>query len=103
MWFRSRSASMSTVRISSDSSGVSRCFTWRTYEITRGAWQLVAAKARANSADRALGNSRQIASNYSTLAPIRMRLGDVKGFEVRLIECAGSEALGAADDQVDDL
>ena len=48
-------------------------------------------------------NTRQIASSFSTLAPIRMRLGDVDGPDVRFVECAPDEALEVADDQVDVL
>src|SRR4051794_22725748 len=50
-----------------------------------------------------LRNTRQIASSFSTLAPSRMRLGDVEGPEVRFVECTAYEALDAAEDQVDVL
>jgi hypothetical protein len=53
--------------------------------------------------DQNLRNTRQIASSFSTLAPIRMRLGDVDGPEVRFVECDAGEALAMADDQVDVL
>ena len=53
--------------------------------------------------DLNLRNTRQIASSFSTLAPIRMRLGDVDGPDVRFVECAPDEALEVADDQVDVL
>jgi nuclease-like protein/UvrD-like helicase family protein len=50
-----------------------------------------------------LRNTRQIASSFSTLAPIRMRLGDVDGPDVRFVECPCDVALDVADDQVDVL
>lgn len=50
-----------------------------------------------------LRNTRQIAGSFSTLAPIRMRLGDVDGPAVRFVECAAGEALEVAEDQVDVL
>lgn len=53
--------------------------------------------------DQNLRNTRPIASCFSTLAPIRMRLGSAEGPAVRFVECAPSEALEAADDQVDVL
>jgi hypothetical protein len=53
--------------------------------------------------DHNLRNTRQIANSFSSLTPIRMRLGDVEGPEVRLVECTWKEALDRADDAVDDL
>ena len=53
--------------------------------------------------DHNLRNTRQIAQSFSTLTPIRMRLGEVDGPEVRLVECRPQEALGVADDMVDAL
>jgi hypothetical protein len=53
--------------------------------------------------DQNLRNTRQIASSFSTLAPIRMRLGDVEGPDVRFVECAAADALDVAEDQVDVL
>ena len=53
--------------------------------------------------DQNLRNTRQIASSFSTLAPIRMRLGDVDGPEVRFVECLPGDALEQADDAVDKL
>ena len=37
--------------------------------------------------DQNLRNTRQIAASFSTLAPIRMRLGDVDGPEITFVEC----------------
>jgi hypothetical protein len=53
--------------------------------------------------DQNLRNTRQIAETFSTLAPIRMRLGGVDGPDVVFHECAAEEALEAADDEVDRL
>lgn len=53
--------------------------------------------------DQNLRNTRQIANSFSTLAPIRMRLGDVDGPEIRFVECPADEALDVAEDQVDVL
>jgi superfamily I DNA and RNA helicase len=53
--------------------------------------------------DHNLRNTRQIATSFSSLTPIRMRLGDVDGPDVRLVACAPEEALGRADDMVDAL
>jgi Nuclease-related domain/UvrD-like helicase C-terminal domain/AAA domain len=53
--------------------------------------------------DQNLRNTRQIAESFSTLAPIRMRLGDVDGPAVRFVECSPAEALERAEDQVDPL
>jgi hypothetical protein len=53
--------------------------------------------------DHNLRNTRQIANSFSTLAPIRMRLGDVDGPEVTFVECSAAAALDVADDQVDVL
>ena len=53
--------------------------------------------------DQNLRNTRQIASSFSTLVPMRMRLGAADGPAVRFVECRPSQALDAADDQVDVL
>jgi hypothetical protein len=53
--------------------------------------------------DQNLRNTRQIASSFSTLAPIRMRLGEVDGPDVRFVECSAEHALAEAEDQVDVL
>ena len=53
--------------------------------------------------DQNLRNTRQIAESFSTLAPIRMRLSDVDGPEILFVECAASDALDVAEDQVDVL
>ncbi len=53
--------------------------------------------------DQNLRNTRQIASSFSTLAPIRMRLGAADGPEIRFVECTAAEALDHAEDQVDPL
>ena len=53
--------------------------------------------------DQNLRNTRQIASSFSTLAPIRMRLGDVDGPEVKFVECLPGDAVEQADDAVDKL
>ena len=53
--------------------------------------------------DQNLRNTRQIGESFSTLAPIRMRLGSVDGPDVRFLECSAGDALDAADDQVDML
>ena len=53
--------------------------------------------------DQNLRNTRQIAESFSTLAPIRMRLGDVDGPEIPFVECSAGEALDVAEDQVDVL
>ncbi len=53
--------------------------------------------------DQNLRNTRQIAESFSTLAPIRMRLGDVDGPEVTFVECSADAALDTAEDQVDML
>ena len=53
--------------------------------------------------DQNLRNTRQIAESFSTLAPIRMRLGDVDGPEITFVECSVGEALDVAEDQVDVL
>jgi hypothetical protein len=53
--------------------------------------------------DQNLRNTRQIAESFSTLAPIRMRLGDVDGPDVRFVECPPEDALELAEDQVDPL
>jgi hypothetical protein len=50
-----------------------------------------------------LRNTRQIASSFSTLAPIRMRLGDIDGPDIRFVECPAADALEVAEDQVDVL
>jgi superfamily I DNA/RNA helicase len=51
--------------------------------------------------DRNLRNTRQIAESFSTLAPIRMRLGTANGPEVTFVECPTSDALDLAEDHVD--
>ncbi|HSE08009.1 MAG TPA: NERD domain-containing protein [Nocardioidaceae bacterium] len=53
--------------------------------------------------DHNLRNTRQIATSFSTLTPIRMRLGEVDGPEVRFVPCRFDEALDRADDAVDVL
>jgi len=53
--------------------------------------------------DHNLRNTRQIANSFSSLTPIRMRLGGVDGPDVRLVECSWKEALDCADDAVDVL
>ena len=53
--------------------------------------------------DHNLRNTRQIATSFSSLTPIRMRLGDVDGPDVRFVECSSDEALDQADDAVDVL
>ena len=53
--------------------------------------------------DQNLRNTRQIAESFSTLAPIRMRLGDVDGPEITFVECSVGEALDVAEDHVDVL
>ena len=53
--------------------------------------------------DQNLRNTRQIAESFSTLAPIRMRLGDVDGPDVRFVECPPEDVLDLAEDQVDPL
>ena len=53
--------------------------------------------------DHNLRNTRQIANSFSSLTPIRMRLGGVDGPDVRLVECGWKEALECADDAVDVL
>lgn len=53
--------------------------------------------------DRNLRNTRQVAASFETLAPIRMRLPDLEGPTVRLVECTAQQAVGCADDAVDEL
>jgi hypothetical protein len=53
--------------------------------------------------DHNLRNTRQIAESFSSLTPIRMRLGQVDGPDVRLVECTSKEAVDQADDAVDVL
>lgn len=53
--------------------------------------------------DHNLRNTRQIATSFSSLTPIRMRLGAVDGPDVRFVECSSDEALDRADDAVDVL
>jgi hypothetical protein len=53
--------------------------------------------------DQNLRNTKQIASSFHTLAPIRMRLGDVDGPEIGFLECSAAEALDRAEDHVDVL
>ena len=51
--------------------------------------------------DQNLRNTRQIAESFSTLAPIRMRLGTAHGPDVTFVECAAADALDVAEDHVD--
>lgn len=53
--------------------------------------------------DHNLRNTRQIGNSFSSLTPIRMRLGGVEGPDVRLVECSWRKALERADDAVDEL
>ena len=53
--------------------------------------------------DQNLRNTRQIGGSFSTLAPIRMRLGDVDGPDIRFLECSADRALDLAEDEVDPL
>lgn len=53
--------------------------------------------------DQNLRNTRQIGGSFSTLAPIRMRLGDVDGPDIRFLECPADRALDVAEDEVDPL
>lgn len=53
--------------------------------------------------DQNLRNTRPIADSFATLAPIRMRLGDVDGPAVRFVECGSAETLDRAEDQIDPL
>ncbi|HJR37050.1 MAG TPA: NERD domain-containing protein [Nocardioidaceae bacterium] len=53
--------------------------------------------------DHNLRNTRQIAQSFSSLTPIRMRLGDVEGPDVRFVPCTWDTALEQADDAVDVL
>ena len=53
--------------------------------------------------DQNLRNTKQIASSFHTLAPIRMRLGDVDGPEIGFLECSAATALDRAEDHVDVL
>lgn len=53
--------------------------------------------------DHNLRNTRQIATTFEELAPIRMRVGELDGPEVELVECTPAEALDVADDRVDQL
>ena len=51
--------------------------------------------------DQNLRNTRQIAESFSTLAPIRMRLGTANGPDVTFVECPTADALDVAEDHVD--
>ncbi|RYU09781.1 nuclease-related domain-containing DEAD/DEAH box helicase [Nocardioides iriomotensis] len=51
--------------------------------------------------DQNLRNTRQIAESFSTLAPIRMRLGTANGPDVTFVECPTTDALDVAEDHVD--
>lgn len=53
--------------------------------------------------DHNLRNTRPIAETFFSLAPIRMKLGDVDGPAVRMVGCTAAEALERADDEVDAL
>jgi superfamily I DNA/RNA helicase len=53
--------------------------------------------------DHNLRNTRQIATSFASLTPIRMRVGSVDGPDVRFVECDPEDALGCADDAVDVL
>jgi hypothetical protein len=53
--------------------------------------------------DQNLRNTRQIATSFGSLAPIRMKLFGGNGPAVRFVECATSEAVEAGDDQVEAL
>ena len=53
--------------------------------------------------DQNLRNTRQIGGSFSTLAPIRMRLGDVDGPDIKFVECPADQALDLAEDEVDPL
>ena len=53
--------------------------------------------------DHNLRNTRPIAETFFSLAPIRMKLGDVEGPAVRFVPCDASGALAYADDEVDTL
>lgn len=53
--------------------------------------------------DHNLRNTRPIAETFFSLAPIRMKLGDVDGPAVRLVPCSAADALAYADDEVDTL
>jgi hypothetical protein len=53
--------------------------------------------------DQNLRNTKQIASTFATLTPIRMRLFGGDGPQVQFIECEPTEAMEAGDDAVDEL
>jgi hypothetical protein len=53
--------------------------------------------------DQNLRNTRQIAESFSTLAPIRMRLGTANGPDVTFVECSTADALDLAEDHVDGM
>lgn len=53
--------------------------------------------------DHNLRNTKQIAAAFNPLTPMRMRLFGGDGPQVRFVECAASEALSVADDEVDSL
>ncbi len=53
--------------------------------------------------DHNLRNTKQIATTFNSLAPMRMRLFGGDGPEVRFVECAATEALSCGDDCVEEL
>lgn len=53
--------------------------------------------------DRNLRNTKQISQTFSPMAPNRLRVSEHDGEDVRFIECTHDEALGRADDLVDQL
>lgn len=53
--------------------------------------------------DQNLRNTKQIATTFGSLAPIRMKLFGGDGPSVRFVECATADAVEAGDDQVDAL
>ena len=53
--------------------------------------------------DHNLRNTRQIASTFNSLTPLRMRLFGGEGPAVKFVPCAADEALERADDEVDAL
>jgi hypothetical protein len=53
--------------------------------------------------DQNLRNTKQIGGTFNSLAPMRMHLAGGDGPQVRFIECATQDAMGAGDDAVDEL
>ncbi len=53
--------------------------------------------------DQNLRNTKQIASTFNSLAPMRMRLFGGDGPAVRFVECEPADAMEAGDDAVDEL